>query len=362
MKILQLLKEVINEVSIEQLQAQFVDTGKISSKTFDDITSASGNKSAYATWLIKRVVDGLIKPEDVYKFKEYLNAFNRRKRDYESSDIATIRDSQALQGFIDTSIELIEKEKQDKSTAKGLSKQDKYADFKIGEVDGFTVYELPKGRTDLYGTSCELGSGTQWCTATGKTDYHFEEYIKRGPLYIFIKGDQKYQFSFSAKQFMDKKDRPVAITGDPYKVLPLFQFVHDLRGYTIPARLTAEPRFRDAEEVFMQFGRIRRGGLGVESTYDELKDKLSTVSRRNADTVAAKLNLTWNTMIIYQVPDGDKMTTLFAIKGTDSSGKEYMYDRAGLGAGGYSKIYSLGGTKENVTNVVSGKITAANFK
>jgi len=229
-------------------------------------------------------------------------------------------------------------------------------------VSGFTVYELPKGRTDLYGTSCELGSGTQWCTATGNTDYHFKEYINRGPLYIFIKGDQKYQFSFSARQFMDKKDRPVAIAGDPYKVLPLFQFVHDLRGYTIPAKLTAEPRFKDAKEVFMQFGRVRRGGIGVESTYDVLKDKLSTVSRRNADTVAAKLNLTWDTMIVYQLEHYGEMTTLFAIHGTDTNGKEYMYDRAGLGAGGYSKIYSLGGTKENVSNVVSGKITAADFK
>jgi hypothetical protein len=138
--------------------------------------------------------------------------------------------------------------------------------------------------------------------------------------------------------------------------------VHDLRGYTIPAKLTAEPRFKDAKEVFMQFGRIRRGGIGVESTYDMLKDKLSTISRRNADTVAAKLNLTWDTMIVYQLEHYGEITTLFAIHGTDNNGKEYMYDRAGVGAGGYSKIYSLGGTKENVSNIVSGNKTAADFK
>lgn len=360
--ILSILNKIITEVSIEQLQTQFVDTGKVSPKTFEDIISASGNKSAYATWLIKRVTDNLIKPEDIYKFKEYLSIFNRRKKDYESPDIATVKDPQSLQMFIDTSIELLEKEKQDVSFKKGISKQDKYVGFEIGEVDGFTVYELPKGRTDLHKASCELGSGTQWCTAANNATAPFEQYIKRGPLYIFIKGDQKYQFSFAGRQFMDKRDSPVVIAGDPYNVLPLFQFLHKVKGTKIPAKLTEKPRFADAEEVYIQFGRIKRGGLGIKSTYDDLKDQLTRISRTNADSVADKLNITWGTMIIYQVPYQNNMTTLFAIRGTDDKGKEYMYDRAGLGAGGYSKIYSAGGTKQNVSSVVSGQVTADDFK
>jgi hypothetical protein len=58
------------------------------------------------------------------------------------------------------------------------------AKFKIGEVDGFTVYKIPKGSTELKGVSCELGSGTEWCTADSRASY-FEQYIKDGPLYIF---------------------------------------------------------------------------------------------------------------------------------------------------------------------------------
>ena len=378
MKLVQLLERILIEVSFEQLKADFVDSGKLSKKVFDQIVDAAGGKkeveikdgkpeekivggkSAYATWLAARVYGKDIEPEDVYKYKDYLAIYNRRKREYESSDIATIKDPQAVQAFVNTSIELLDKENQDKSTAKGVAKQDKYTDFKIGEVDGFTVYELPKGRTDLYGTSCELGSGTEWCTATGKTDEHFLRYITRGPLYIFIKGDEKYQFSFAAKQFMDKYDRPVVVMGDPYKVLPLFEFLHNLKGYSIPARLQEVPKY--TEKVFMQFGRIKRGGFGIEGTYEELKSKLTSTSRNNADIVADKLNLTWDRMIIYQVPDYDKMTTLFAIHGTDENGKEYMYDRAGIGGSGYSKIYSSGGTKVNVSNVVIGATTAADFK
>ncbi len=161
-------------------------------------------------------------------------------------------------------------------------------------------------------------------------------------------------------QFMDKYDRPVVVVGDPYKVLPLFEFLHNLKGYSIPARLQEVPKY--TEKVFMQFGRIKRGGFGIEGTYEELKSKLTSTSRNNADIVADKLNLTWDRMIIYQVPDYDKMTTLFAIHGTDENGKEYMYDRAGIGGSGYSKIYSSGGTKVNVSNVVIGATTAADFK
>jgi len=81
----------------------------------------------------------------------------------------------------------------------------------MSSVDGFDVYELPKGRKDLYGASCELGSGTEWCTATGKTRQFFEEYISSGPLFIFIKpgSNEKYQFSYENNQFMDKYDTPI---------------------------------------------------------------------------------------------------------------------------------------------------------
>ena len=354
------------EVSIEQLRTQFVDTGKITPKTFEDIISASANKSAYATWLVSRVAQGMIQPEDVYKFKDYIAVFNRRKREYETPDLAAIKDEQALDAFINTSVKLLDKEREDVSTAKGVSKKDKYAEFKIGEVDGYTVYKLPKGRTDLYGASCELGSGTEWCTATGKTDSMFLQYIERGPLYIFDNGQQKYQFSYETNQFMDKRDRNVNIIGDPKKVYPLFKFIEDYGGPAVPERILTKPKVRSGmsldKEVSMTFGRITRGGPGIEGTYDELKKHLSAVSERNAETVQEKLNLKWDRMIIYVAYSGADVTTLFAIHGTDENGKEFMYDRGGVGAAGYSKIYSSGGTKVNVSAVTSGAVTAADFK
>ncbi len=206
-----LLKEIITEVSIDQLKTQFVDAGKISSEDFKEIIDATGNKSAYATWLAKKVADETIKSEDISKYKKYFSIFDRNKKSYPYSDINQYKTTNDISQFIKTSVEIVNKETKDPSQQKGVARSDKYKEFYMGSVDGFDVYELPKGRKDLYGVSCELGSGTEWCTATGKTKSYFNKYISSGPLFIFIKpgSEEKYQFSYENDQFMDKDDTPI---------------------------------------------------------------------------------------------------------------------------------------------------------
>jgi hypothetical protein len=204
-----LIEGILTEVSIEQLKTQFVDSGKMNPDDFKEIVTASNNKTAYATWLAKKVVDKLIKSEDIYKYEKYFKIFERRKKDYPFTDINQFKTKSDISQFISKSTELASQEEEDPSKQKGISKDDKYKEFYIGEVDGFKVYKLPKGRTDLHGASCELGSGTEWCTATGKIDKYFKDYIEQGPLFIFIKGDEKYQFHYESNSFMDKNDEPV---------------------------------------------------------------------------------------------------------------------------------------------------------
>jgi hypothetical protein len=123
-----------------------------------------------------------------------------------------IKTPSQLQDFIKTTIELSDQEKQDISAQKGVSKTEKFKNLKIMDVEGYSVYMIPKGRKDLYPTSCELGSGTEWCTATGNTDSMFNSYIKDGPLFIFIDNSNpknKYQVSFESQQYMDRNDNPI---------------------------------------------------------------------------------------------------------------------------------------------------------
>jgi hypothetical protein len=58
------------------------------------------------------------------------------------------------------------------------------------------------------GAACQLGKGTDWCTAAPGLDYFKQYYKPDDPLfYILDKSDgERYQFHFGTQQFMDKDD------------------------------------------------------------------------------------------------------------------------------------------------------------
>ena len=204
----------LNEVAIDTLKTQFVDTGRIKDSTFQSIIDAVQKDSAFATWLTSRVAGSrksrpLIKIEDIPKYKSYLSVFKRNKNKYPLKDINMVKDQNALNDFIKVSRDIADAEGEDISSQTGVSKADKYAQLKMGEVDGYEIFKFPKGSENLYGASCDLGSGTAWCTSTGQTDNWFKQYINDGPIYIIInKSDSKdkYQFSFETHSFMDRND------------------------------------------------------------------------------------------------------------------------------------------------------------
>lgn len=72
--------------------------------------------------------------------------------------------------------------------------------------------------------SCYLGVNTEWCTTWGSQSLNpkhkdrgslFARYHSQGPLYIIISNsnvNEKYQFHFESKQYMDRDDRRVNVT------------------------------------------------------------------------------------------------------------------------------------------------------
>jgi hypothetical protein len=260
MKLIKLLKEIVTEVSVEQLKTQFVDSGKISQKDFNEITNVTP-KTAYITWLAKKVADKFIKTEDIYKYEKYFSIFDRRKKEYPFMDINQYKTLKDLSQFISKSVEISNKESEDISQQKGVPKIDKYKEFYIGSVDGFNVYKLPQGRKDLYGVSCELGSGTEWCTATGKTREHFDSYISQGPLFIFTKpgGSDKFQFHYETDSFMESSDESIydiEWSEDEEKyIYNFFKFIEDNNPkYKIPTPfklkylLTYDPTYQITQD------------------------------------------------------------------------------------------------------------------
>jgi hypothetical protein len=204
-----LIEGLISEVSIEQLKTQFVDSGKLSEKVFDQIVNAVGGKTAYATWLAKKVADSVVEPKDIDSFGQYISIFDRHRKKFEKQDLNQYKTGDDISTLVAKAEEIASMVAKDPSKEKGVSKADKYKQYLIGTVDGFNVYKIPKGATNLYGMNCELGKGTEWCTATEKTDEHFKDYVKKGPLYMFINpnSNEKYQFSYESHEYRDKDDK-----------------------------------------------------------------------------------------------------------------------------------------------------------
>ena len=204
-----LMERLISEVSIEQLKAQFVDSGKLSEEVFDQIVNAVGGKTAYATWLAKKVADRVIKPNVIDSFKQYFSIFDRHRTEFEKQDLNQYKTKEDVSTLVTKAKKIARAIAKDPSKEKGVSQEAKYKQYLIGTVDGFNVYKIPQGATNLYGMSCELGKGTEWCTATEKTAGHFKNYVKKGPLYMFIKpnSNEKYQFAYESHEFRDKDDK-----------------------------------------------------------------------------------------------------------------------------------------------------------
>lgn len=66
--------------------------------------------------------------------------------------------------------------------------------------------------------ACYYGQGTRWCTAATVGKNYFLRYHEKGPLYIMIPkqpkyNGEKYQFHFSTNSFMDEKDQSILKKG-----------------------------------------------------------------------------------------------------------------------------------------------------
>ena len=222
-----LLKEaLLMEVSIENLQKQFVDTGDISQEAFDQIVAVSGGKSAYATWLVKRVDDEVIKEEDIYKFEDYLKIFEKSKNLYPEKDINQIKTPRQVDAFIRKSVELKDMgaDTQEVGSGKNLlsptqvKSLDEVGVKLLGVVEGFQCFKVPqslKGNKEAHKRyrnllgQCSAGS-VEICTIANQ--FHFDTYLGKDDMYVFFNLSEPrspIQFHYKENQFMDRQDRSI---------------------------------------------------------------------------------------------------------------------------------------------------------
>ena len=131
-KYLKMAAEGLNEINQADIEKKFVGTGKVVKKDeFQQIMDATKNKLALALWMIKRIEDGFILAEDIYKWEEYFDIFKRLKREFPIKDINQIKTEDDIDDFVNKAEEIKEREL-DPSKKKGVAKSDKFSGLKIG--------------------------------------------------------------------------------------------------------------------------------------------------------------------------------------------------------------------------------------
>lgn len=224
---------LLAEVSIEILQNQYVDSGKLEQEVFDEIIKASSKKSAYATWLAKKVADGIIKDDDVSDFKKYFSIFNRNKKLFPKSDINQYKTPIEVDNFIYQAIEIADTEFETTGgeyssnnglvTPNNVRKLEKVGIEFLGLQDGYQIFKIPEDLAyeeeawELYrrilGRCSGRSEGNEINLCTLADPEVLGDYLESGPLYVIFNMKDRlspYQFQYDSDSFRDNNDEHIA--------------------------------------------------------------------------------------------------------------------------------------------------------
>ena len=103
-----LLKEQVDQNTIV-LKNKYVGEGKpISEEDFEKLIEVTGNKFYLLSWLTKKVGTGIIKPEDIYKYKEYFDLYEKNKNKFQHKDIHLYKTAEDVKNFLQEIIIMLE--------------------------------------------------------------------------------------------------------------------------------------------------------------------------------------------------------------------------------------------------------------
>ncbi len=235
------LYSLLSENREAQAKKQFVSTGKLDEDEFKKIYDADPSPAKkYVLWLMDKYYKEIKEPylpkkgdagpkeldpekkgrvmlppearekkrlffEDLPAVTEALDLFIRVGHKFPHTDIQSYK---TIEDFRITAAELREKLSPEELES-GKAAATKYPELIIGKVDGYTVYKFPQKRPDLKNIAIDLGSGYGWCTARTDDSNQYERYNNNDAIYIFIKGNERYQHDQYSKQWMGKHNTPM---------------------------------------------------------------------------------------------------------------------------------------------------------
>lgn len=183
----------------------------------------------YGKWILNLFNKGRLDNEG--HVKDALSRFEENKKYLLNKDINSFKSLDDLDNYLNDDSNY--KEKSHSQEVRDRQKDRKNADLdkeatKVFSGDGFDVW-VPH----TYAASCKLGQGTRWCTASTESDYYYNRYKDEygGEYYILINQsnpEEKYQFHFESRQFMDADDYSINLGGFFRKHMSLDEFFENL--------------------------------------------------------------------------------------------------------------------------------------
>lgn len=178
--------------------------------TFDPTYKPERNRlGIFGKWLLDRFRQVVKEtPDDKNAFSEFRQKFRDVKEtlfDFENAkttiqppeyrDIGKYKTVEEIRYTLDNRIQLsaAQEKKRNKEAAKAVQRDGKEMEGArfIGENDEYEIWVPTE-----YATSCKLGAGTRWCTASTNSRTYWNQYSSSGTLYDFIpkNGDASDKF------------------------------------------------------------------------------------------------------------------------------------------------------------------------
>lgn len=259
-----LLKEELDQNTIV-LKNKYVGEGKpISEEDFNKLVEVTGNKFYLLSWLTKKVGTGIIKAEDIYKYKEYFDLYEKNKNKFEHKDIHLYKTDEDVQKFLEEIVALREGSivyDETQGQDNFVSQNDIEKLIASGGVKYLGIYDNGNYKYqvfDIFGVNKDVwklyrdilgrckgrdkGAKIDICTI-GQYSY-FKNYLTdpKGSSYflLFNLDDPRspYQLHHESGQFMDKNDFEI---NNQIKKLNFFKFIGDKNPrYDVEGNITSQ--------------------------------------------------------------------------------------------------------------------------
>ena len=219
MKILNLIESIILEATPDEIYNSYYNDlprdefNQIVIADPMSITNDTGIKriGKYAKLLINLYRKKGLKLEDLPRAKEYLEYV------YKHNVALDVNKIKSLTDLYDVVKNYYTRDTKDLGSIISALNEKEYKELFRGRK--FTIFTPFTERA-----SCTLGVNTEWCTTWGPESLNpkhkdrgslFNRYHTQGPLYILISDsdvNDKYQFHFESKQYMDRDDKRIDVT------------------------------------------------------------------------------------------------------------------------------------------------------